>query len=80
MLFFYLDHISPTLSLGKTGKVSQIDGPINNYQKEQELHDNQDETSTLPSPQISDVEIDSDQDTVETEILVKSYREKHIGI
>ena len=39
----------------------------------------QDELSTLPSPRTSDVDIDSDQDTVETEVLLTSYHKQSKG-
>ena len=35
-----------------------------------------DEISTLPSPSMSNVGIDSDQDTTETEVLLSSYLKK----
>ena len=39
-----------------------------------------DEISTLPSPSMSNVGIDSDQDTTETEVLLSSYLKKAGGI
>lgn len=38
-----------------------------------------DEISTLPSPSISDVGIDSDHDTMETDVLLSSYQMKAGG-
>ena len=79
MAFFDLGHISPSLTLDKRGQKSQTDLSHSDYQRENELNEIQDELSTLPSPRMSDMEIDSDHDTVETDVLVRSYHEKSRG-
>ena len=39
-----------------------------------------DELSSLPSPRISEVDLDSDKETVETDVLLSSYHEDRKGI
>ena len=65
--------------MDKLGQKLQTDVSHSGYQRDNELNEIQDELSTLPSPQMSDVELDSDQDTVETDVLVRSYHEKGRG-